>query len=544
MKLWDVTDPGRPVALSTGTAESVMAVAFHPRRPFVASAGGNGKLTWWVVDRGQRLRKVDHDTFENGWGIGERMPSLSFHPDGTTLAGADSAGYLLLRRVGTAESSLYEGSGENRRAAAEPVQAVAYSPDGTTVASGDVRGEVRLWPDRVPAPSVDGAPAHADPGTSVISRDGRFLATSIFDEEYRSTSNVWDVSKASAPRRVLTLPPPWQSGYFLPDRRPAVMVAHKYVAKTKDHVFRLWEFDGSGGSPSGGKDIHFTAGDVVTGVSRDGRLLAIGEQNGRRIELWDVSDVRVPVRRAVIDTPVAPSLGAVWFVGKGALATVDGLDLRFWDVSDPAHPRRAGRVKDGAAIQASAYLHGARLLVTDEIGQEVSLWDLADLDRPRKLSGLPGAPGLYFPVGDGTLMTVLGDGTAQFWDLANARRPERIRTLRFDRPIESVVMSPDGGRAVTGEPYRIWAVRPDRRWQTPSLATLTSAEQVELFPDDRSLMAVVQRDPVLGAGEQTYLLDLDTDRVYEELCRTHPFSVDKAQWESLFPHIEWRSSCG
>ncbi|MFE5666671.1 hypothetical protein ACFQ7W_22395 [Streptomyces niveus] len=546
VKLWDVTDLGRPVALSTGIAESVMAVAFHPRRPFVASAGGAGKLTWWVVDGGRRLRQVewDPDSFENSWGIGERMPSLSFRPDGTMLAAADSAGDLLLRRVGTTESALYEGSGENRRAAAEPVQAVAYSPDGTMVASGDVRGEVRLWPDRVPAPSIEGRPAYADPGTSVISEDGRFLATATFDEAFDNTANVWDVSKASAPRRVLTLPPPWQTGYFLPDRRPAVMVAHKYVEKTKDHVFRLWEFDGSGGRPSGGKDIHFTAADVATGVSPDGRLLAIGEQNGRRIDLWDVSDVRAPVRRAVIDTPVAPKWGAVWFAGKGALVTVEGSDLRFWDVSDPAHPRRAGSVKDGAALVSSAYLHGARLLVTEELAQEVSLWDLADLDRPRKLSGLPGAPGLYFPVGNGTLMTVLGDGTAQFWDLTNPRRPERIRSLRFDRPIESVVMSPDGGRAVTGEPYRIWAVRPDGQWQTPSLATLASAEQVELFPDDRSLMAVVQRDPILGVGDRTYLLDLDTDRVYDELCRTHPFTVDKDQWESLFPHIEWRSSCG
>ncbi|MGE6725497.1 hypothetical protein [Streptomyces niveus] len=54
----------------------------------------------------------------------------------------------------------------------------------------------------------------------------------------------------------------------------------------------------------------------------------------------------------------------------------------------------------------------------------------------------------------------------------------------------------------------------------------------------------MKRDPILGVGNQTYLLDLDSDRVYDELCRTHPFTVDKAQWESLFPHIEWRSSCG
>ncbi|EST31170.1 putative leader peptide [Streptomyces niveus] len=48
----------------------------------------------------------------------------------------------------------------------------------------------------------------------------------------------------------------------------------------------------------------------------------------------------------------------------------------------------------------------------------------------------------------------------------------------------------------------------------------------------------MERDPILGAGDQTPLLDLDSDRVCDELCRTHPFTVDKDPWESLFPHIE------
>ncbi|MFE4496999.1 hypothetical protein ACFRKD_31595 [Streptomyces niveus] len=544
VRLWDVTDPARPVGLSTGSTESVMAVAFHPRRPFVVATGGDGHLAWWAVDEGRRLRPVDFERYENSWGIGDAMPSLSFRPDGKMLAGADSSGALRLRLVGETESSLYDGSTETQLRTAEPAQAVAYSPDGSLVATGDVRGAVRLWPDRVPAPSVDGSPANADPGASVISDDGRFLSTTAFGAELEGTWQVWDVSKASTPRPAFVLPKPWQGGYFLPGRRPAVMVAHRWTKDTTDHVFRLWEFDDSGGAPRHGKDIPFTAADVTTGVSPDGKLLAIGEANGSRVELWDVSDVRAPARRAVLDTPVAFNWGAVWFAGRGALVTAEGPDLRLWDVSDPAQPRKAARIKDGATMSSAGYLHASRLLVTENVAQEVSLWDLTDLDRPRKVSGLPAAAGLYFPVGEDALMTVLGDGTAEFWDVRNPESPERTRTLRFDRPVDSVALSPDGGRAVTDSPYRVWEIQPDGRWRTPSLATFPTAKLAEVFPDERSLLALVQNDPVLGFDSRTYLVDLDTDRVYEELCRKSPFNVDKDQWESLFPHIEWRSSCG
>ncbi|MGW2511344.1 hypothetical protein ACWC0A_18330 [Streptomyces scopuliridis] len=226
------------------------------------------------------------------------------------------------------------------------------------------------------------------------------------------------------------------------------------------------------------------------------------------------------------------------------MATVeDSTHLRLWDVRDPAHPRKAARAEDGALVTSAGCLHAARLLITENVAEEVSPWDLTDLDRPRELSGLPAAAGGYYPVGKDALMTVLSDGTAQFWDVRNPRRPERTRTLRFDRPIESVALSPDGDRAVTSSPYRIWGTGADGQWQTPGLATLAAARQVELFPGKRPLMAVVPENKILDNGDQTYLLGLDTDSTYDELCRTHPLSVDKVQWESLFPHLGHRRSC-
>ncbi|WP_446039264.1 caspase, EACC1-associated type [Streptomyces sp. SID1121] len=547
VRLWDVSDPARPAVLSTGTAESVVAVAFHPRRGLVAATGSEGELAWWSVDDNRRLRSLAAEIPDHDWEIGDALPSLSFRPDGGVLAAADSSGEVQLRTLGATTASFNDLGSEARLSAAEPVQAVAYNPDGTLLASGDVRGSVRLWPKRPPAPSVEGPLAYPAPGTEAISDDGRLLLTTRLgrsDEQFRKTSQVWDVTDASAPRRALLVPEPWEARNFLPDRRRTTLLTHRWTPKTKNHAFQLWEFDDSGGKPERGADFPFTADDLTTAVSPDGALLAIRDVAGPRTELWDVSDIHAPQRRAVIDAPVINGSDAIFFMSREAMVTAEGGDLRFWDVSDPAHPRRAAHVEAGPVRTAGTYVPESRLLIVETVAEEVSLWDLRDIDRPRRAGELPAATGLYFPVGENSLMTVLTDGTAEFWDMTHPEGPERTHTLRFDRPIQSVTTSPDHRWAVTAQPSRIWSVGPDGRWQTPSLATLTGAAQIAFFPHDRPLMAFTPNTSLRDTiGDRTYLLDLDTDRVYRELCRRYPASVGRAQWESLFPHIGHRRSC-
>jgi hypothetical protein len=42
----------------------------------------------------------------------------------------------------------------------------------------------------------------------------------------------------------------------------------------------------------------------------------------------------------------------------------------------------------------------------------------------------------------------------------------------------------------------------------------------------------------------TFLLDLDTDRLYDTLCEADPQSVPESAWKDYFPRLPYRMSCG
>ncbi|MGK9463049.1 hypothetical protein ACSLFT_23935 [Streptomyces sp. G6] len=79
---------------------------------------------------------------------------------------------------------------------------------------------------------------------------------------------------------------------------------------------------------------------------------------------------------------------------------------------------------------------------------------------------------------------------------------------------------------------------------TPEFATLEAAESVRL-PSGGSWLAVTTGTdgPGLSDERNTYILDYDTDRLYEVMCRTQPVSLSEDRWEALFPHLEHRDSC-
>lgn len=186
-----------------------------------------------------------------------------------------------------------------------------------------------------------------------------------------------------------------------------------------------------------------------------------------------------------------------------------------------------------------------RLLITDDLAQRAQLWDMSDIRQPKKAARLPAASGGYQPVGKGLMATGLVDRTVKFFDVRDPYKPREMPEMRFDRAISDIRPAPDGKRVVTGEPYRIWEADRNGRWHTPAIATLEAAKELRLLPEKSPFMAVVpygERDGIHGT-ENTYLLDHDTDRIYERLCRTNPLSVEQAQWKAMLPHLPHRRSC-
>ncbi|MGC9380968.1 caspase, EACC1-associated type [Streptomyces sp. MH13] len=552
VRLWDVSDPDRPVLRDTEEAETVMAVAAHPRRDLVVATGASGKIAWYEVVDGQNLRRVEAEEHRDTWGSGnEDVPSLAFSADGRFLAGADR-GHGIRRSDTTGKvSDLVNEPNGAALPTSEPTQSVAYSPDSRYVAAGLVDGEVWLWPDRARAPAIEGR-IHdmVQMGSSPFSADGELVIASR-DEGADRTTKVWDVSDPQAPKVRYTLPEGWEAMSFLARREKPLFLAHHWVGGL-DHTLQVWQLE-PGGAVRKGSGIRFTADIPAIAVSPDGMLLAVGSEEEPDTALWDISDPASPVRRGALEVRASGALwssGSLWFAGDQTLATTEqDRHIRFWDVSDPARPRKGDRIEDAASMAAGAmYVGSSRLLVTEAPGDEIQLWDLSRPAHPVKGDKIPAAPRGYFPVGEGRLAVMLADGGVEFWDVSDPARPERTGyDLLFDRSVAPIRMSSDGRYAVTSEPYRLWSIGKDGRWDTPELFTLENAQEVHVppvtSPEGLRWLAVTPQDTTGITAETTYVLDFATDGLYEDLCTAYPASVSEDRWRQMFPHLAHRQSC-
>jgi WD40 repeat protein len=213
---------GRAVAVTGegGSVELRDAATGRRLRPTLRGLGPPAQAMGFSPDGG-RLAVADHDgtlrLVGPGTGTvrrGPRLPgspvSLSFSPDGKTLAIALDAGGTELR-----DGRSLRLIARPRNRSGDPDSWASFSPDGRVLAIASVDGYTQLWDvaDRKPI----GAPlrGHEDlVANAEFSPDGRLLATSGFD----GTVILWDVES----RRALgTLPGPlgFTSARFTPDGR-------------------------------------------------------------------------------------------------------------------------------------------------------------------------------------------------------------------------------------------------------------------------------------------------------------------------------------
>jgi WD40 repeat protein len=168
VRLWEVTDPGRPVQLDQWlrNESSVRSVAFSPNGQLLAAAGYPVRV-WKIVDpvRPQRLRDLR-----------VTANAVAFSPDGGRLASAGGDGTVRLWDLvedGTPPEALELHAGA--------VNTVAFSPDGAVLASGSADKTVRLWDIADPAnPVPHDRPLLGHTGkvqTVAFSPDGRLLAS-------------------------------------------------------------------------------------------------------------------------------------------------------------------------------------------------------------------------------------------------------------------------------------------------------------------------------------------------------------------------------
>ena len=175
------------------TASRVYSVSFSPDGATLASGALDGTVRLWDVVTGEPIATLEGHT--------DAVYSVSFSPDGATLASGAGDGTVRLWDVVTGEPiATLEGYTDR-------VHSVSFSPDGVTLASG-AGGTILLWA-VVTGEAIATLEGHTDRVESVsFSPDGATLASGSLD----GTILLWDVAEwtnsgtAVAANKLIGLP--------------------------------------------------------------------------------------------------------------------------------------------------------------------------------------------------------------------------------------------------------------------------------------------------------------------------------------------------
>ncbi|UBU10514.1 caspase, EACC1-associated type [Nonomuraea gerenzanensis] len=239
--------------------------------------------------------------------------------------------------------------------------------------------------------------------TATVSPSGRLMAGELSES---GQGALWDVTDPAFPRRITELPE--MPDLISPDDR-------FMVVRTWEEGLSSIQDISDPSSPSSVSVIKVHPAGLVHG----GRFLlgwsdALGESVST--ELWDVADLRHPVRKLVIRD------AAVHFLPDGGDAAViaAGVENVLLDLKDPAHPIRSTRLDDASWGPTFSFSEDGRFL--RDLGPAgLTIWEVSDRRHPRKVVAelgimAEGGGALLSPDGL-TGVTRSGGNGATIWDL-------------------------------------------------------------------------------------------------------------------------------
>ena len=267
VKLWDVATR-RNIATLEGHLGGVGSVSFSPDGSTLASGSGDGTIKLWDVSTRRNIATLTGHKYRVGSvSFLLRVTSVSFSPDGSTLASAGYDDTVKLWDVTTRRNiATLEGH-------TDWLTSVSFSPDSSTLASGSRDQTVKLWD--VATRRNIATLGHTSEVYSVsFSPDGSTLASGAYQE-----IKLWDVTTR---QNIATLE--GQSSVtsvtFSPDGSTLASGSYSYY-----NTVKLWDV----ATRQNIATLEGHSGWVYSvSFSPDGSTLASGSRDGT-VLLWDMS---------------------------------------------------------------------------------------------------------------------------------------------------------------------------------------------------------------------------------------------------------------
>jgi WD40 repeat protein/transcriptional regulator with XRE-family HTH domain len=213
-RLWEVAT-GRPLATLAGHTGPVLAVAFSPDTRLLATAGDDGTARLWDVATHRPLAALAGHT--------GAVYAVAWSPDGGTVAtGGQDATVRLWDPESHREQTTLGRPGA--------VRAVAWSPEGDLLASAGDDRAITLW-DVVRQRRLATLVGHSAPVYAMaFSPNGRLLATGGADR----TANLWRITRHREPATL--------TGHTGPIRAVAFDPTGTMLATaSEDATVHLWD---------------------------------------------------------------------------------------------------------------------------------------------------------------------------------------------------------------------------------------------------------------------------------------------------------------
>ena len=324
------------------------------------------------------------------------------------------------------------------------VNSLSFSPDGKSLASASEDETVRIWDLNTGAPII--YRGHVGAVWAVAVRpDGKCIASTGRD----GTVRIWNLKAKQGPLEIPMRTVNRSIG-LSPDLRSA-----SYLQPRRLNQYDLVLMDLSSGRQSRLRSCTPTVQPVHASLvfTADGRLLASALE--KEIEVWDVGTGQA--RASFVGLANMTQRGLAFSPEGDRLAFIGPPNsVEIWSLQD--HRRLAIYKGHRGAVTAIVFSPRGDRVATGSTDETVKIWDSSTGEEIRNLKGSPSAAASLAFSPDGRCLLASGpDNSVLVWDL---ERGSEVRTLRGHKSlVTSIAFNPTGTRVATAgqdSVIRLW----------------------------------------------------------------------------------------